>query len=266
MHRLQNKSLTRAACCRLDVGALFGQYVGESEERTRQALQLAEVLAPVVLWLDEIDKAFHGVGAGGDNGVSARVFGHFLTWLSEKQDSVFVAATANDFRSLLERFPEFGRKGRFDEIFWVGLPDEVGRREIFEIYLRKLVKRGYLQIDGDALVRLATKNNKDLPHDEDLLSRLCFLLAQNAVSSQMTGADIEYAVSEALYAAYDTARDVGGGGDLTPDLVMEAVERIHNRAQYYSMLEPTGGCINLRAGRAASLKLSVPFCVHCLCG
>jgi SpoVK/Ycf46/Vps4 family AAA+-type ATPase len=110
------------AALRLDVGALFGKYVGDSEENTRNALRLAETLAPVVLWLDEVDKAFSGMDGASDGGVSSRVFGQFLTWMSEKRDNVFVVATANDFRLLFGKYPEFMRRGRFDEIFWVDLP------------------------------------------------------------------------------------------------------------------------------------------------
>jgi hypothetical protein len=110
------------ALLRLDVGALFGKYVGDSEENTRNALRLAETLAPVVLWLDEVDKAFSGMDGASDGGVSSRVFGQFLTWMSEKRDNVFVVATANDFRLLFGKYPEFMRRGRFDEIFWVDLP------------------------------------------------------------------------------------------------------------------------------------------------
>ena len=137
------------ALLRLDVGSLFGKYVGESEEKTRKALSLAETLAPVVLWVDEIDKAFSGMSGNGDNGVAKRVFGTFLTWLAEKTDDVFVVTTANEFRDLLSNFPEFGRKGRFDEIFWVPLPDQVAREQIFRIYLGK--RQDYLQIQVEDL-------------------------------------------------------------------------------------------------------------------
>ncbi|HEY9602290.1 MAG TPA: AAA family ATPase, partial [Allocoleopsis sp.] len=104
---------------RLDVGRLFGGLVGESESRTRQMVQLAEALAPCILWIDEIDKAFSGIDSKGDAGTTSRVFGTFINWLAEKRSPVFVVATANNIQALP---PEMLRKGRFDEIFFVGLP------------------------------------------------------------------------------------------------------------------------------------------------
>lgn len=193
------------ALLRLDIGSLFGAYVGVSEERTRQVLQLAEVLSPVVLWVDEIDKAFVGAnGGGGDNGVSTRVLGYFLTWLSEKQDDVFVVATANDFNSLLEKFPEFGRKGRFDEIFWVGLPDKAARKKIFEIYLEKYIGKD-LVVDENEIRSIYVKNNIDEAGEViNTPDPLYSLLSDDVISAGMTGAEIEYAVNEALYRAYES--------------------------------------------------------------
>jgi SpoVK/Ycf46/Vps4 family AAA+-type ATPase len=120
---------------RLDVGRLFAGLVGESESRTRQMVQLSEALAPCVLWIDEIDKAFSGVDGRGDGGTSNRVFGTFITWLAEKTSPVFVVATANNIQALP---PEMLRRGRFDEIFFVGLPSQDERRAIFEVHLSRL--------------------------------------------------------------------------------------------------------------------------------
>ena len=103
----------------LDCAALFDKFVGETERNLRESLQSAELLAPCVLWIDEIEKAF-GIGGEADNGTARRVLGSFLTWLSEKHARVFVLATANDISCLP---PELVRKGRFDEIFFVDLPD-----------------------------------------------------------------------------------------------------------------------------------------------
>ena len=102
----------------------------------RRAIQTAESVAPAILWIDEIDKAFAGTqgSAGSDGGTASRVFGTFLTWLSEKTAPVFVIATANDISHLP---PELLRKGRVDEIFFVDLPNEAERREIFRIHLAK---------------------------------------------------------------------------------------------------------------------------------
>ena len=122
---------------RFDIGRMFGSLVGSSEENIRRAIKVAESVSPVVLWLDEIDKAFRGSrgsGASTDGGTSARVFGTFLTWMSEKDKPVFVVSTANDV-SLLP--PELLRKGRFDEIFFVDLPSILERKEIFQVHLTK---------------------------------------------------------------------------------------------------------------------------------
>jgi hypothetical protein len=223
------------ALLRLDVGALFGMYVGESEERTRRVLQLAEILAPVVLWLDEVDKAFQGMGGGGDNGVSARVFGHFLTWMAEKQDTVFVVATANDFRSLLDRFPEFGRKGRFDEIFWVGLPDEAARQKIFEIYLRRLVEKDYLLVTQQDVQRLyAAYAIADPLPSQDEFVQFCWILGQPTISGRMTGAEIEYAITEALYKAYEDDHPFETRQTFSPDLIVKIVQAAGQRVLYLS--------------------------------
>lgn len=136
---------------RLDIGRLMGKYVGESEENLRRAIRQAEAAAPCVLWIDEIEKAFAGLGwSGGDGGITTRLFGHFLTWLQEKSSTVYVVATANDITGLP---PEFLRKGRFDEIFSVKLPTDVERRQIFEIQLKKRKQNPKKQgIDIDELV------------------------------------------------------------------------------------------------------------------
>jgi len=122
---------------RFDVGRVFGSLVGSSEQNVRRAIQVAESVAPVVFWIDEIDKAFRGSrgsGASTDAGTSSRVFSTFLTWLSEKKSPVFVIATANDISALP---PELLRKGRFDEIFFVDLPSSQERKDIFKVHLAK---------------------------------------------------------------------------------------------------------------------------------
>ncbi len=126
----------RLPLLRLDVGSIFSSYIGSSEENMRKAIKIAESVSPVVLWLDEIEKGFGGVKAGGsaDAGASTRVFATFLTWLQEKTKPVFVVATANSIKDLP---PELMRKGRFDEIFFIDLPSETDRREILRIHLRK---------------------------------------------------------------------------------------------------------------------------------
>jgi SpoVK/Ycf46/Vps4 family AAA+-type ATPase len=155
------------------MGRMFGSLVGSSEENVRRAIAVAESVAPAVLWVDEIDKAFVGSQSSGatDGGTTARVFGTFLTWLSEKDAPVFVVTTANDVSQLP---PELLRKGRLDEIFYVDLPNEEEREEIFRIHV---AKRG------------REPKNFDLKE-----------LA--AASKDFSGAEIEEAVISALYDAF----------------------------------------------------------------
>jgi SpoVK/Ycf46/Vps4 family AAA+-type ATPase len=155
---------------RLDVGALFGSLVGESEERTRRALSLAETIAPCILWVDEIEKAF--AFGSGDAGTSQRVFAHLLTWMQDKTSPCFVVATANNIAALP---PELLRKGRFDEIFFLDLPSTPERREIFSVHLKK---------------------RKCVPADYDL-----DLLARE--SEGYVGAEIEQTVIDAMYLAFN---------------------------------------------------------------
>ena len=170
---------------RLDVGRLLGKYVGESEHNMRRALSLAEAISPCVLWIDELEKAFAGVGSnGGGHEVTSRLFGQFLTWMQEKESSVFIVATANDISSLPT---EFMRRGRFDEIFFVDLPDAAERKQILTIHLKKrgkwdsrlsigeVVKAtdGYSGADLESLVKDAVEtaflHDKDDLTSEDLM-------------------------------------------------------------------------------------------------
>ncbi|MFB3882903.1 MAG: AAA family ATPase [Armatimonadota bacterium] len=182
--------LWRLPLLRLDVGRIFAGIVGSSEENIRRAIQMAETVSPCVLWLDEIEKGLAGVQSSGyaDSGVTARVFATFNTWMQEKTKPVFVVATANDISQLP---PELLRKGRFDEIFFVDLPAEPERAEVFEIHLRKR-GRDPKQFD---LRRLA------------------------AESAGFSGAEIEQAVIAGLYAAFEGARDV------TTDDILAAIKQ-----------------------------------------
>lgn len=162
--------LWRLPLLRLDVGSLFGSLVGESEERARRALKLAETVSPCVVWIDEMEKALaHG---GLDSGTSTRVFGTILTWMQEKKAPCFVVATANDISSLP---PELLRKGRFDEIFFLDLPTQDERKEIFDVHLRK---------------------RNRLPEDYNLDS-----LAQS--SAGYVGSEIEQAIIDAMYVGFN---------------------------------------------------------------
>ena len=164
---------------RFDVGRMFASLVGSSEENIRRAIAVAETIAPAVLWVDEIDKAFSGSqgSANTDGGTTARVMSTFLTWLSEKQKPVFVLATANNITQLP---PELLRKGRLDEIFFVDLPNAAERRQVFQIHLRK---RG-----RDAAV---------------------FDLVQLAGATEgFSGAEIEEAIISALYDAFYLGKEL----------------------------------------------------------
>ncbi len=158
---------------RLDMGRLMGKYVGESEGNLRNAIALAEAISPCVLWIDELEKAFAGIGgSGGGAEVTTRLFGNFLTWMQEKESPTFVVATANDITHLP---PELLRKGRFDEIFYVGLPNDAEREKIFQIHIRK-------------------RRPQDLKNIEikDLVSK----------TGGFSGADIEGVVKDAVEAAF----------------------------------------------------------------
>ncbi len=135
---------------RLDVGRLLGKYVGESENNMRKALKLSEAISPCVLWIDEIEKAFAGVGGDGSGSdITTRLFGQFLTWMQEKENTVFIVATANDISRIP---PEFLRKGRFDELFFVDLPTGEERRSILDIHLKKR-RKWNKDIDSIALIK-----------------------------------------------------------------------------------------------------------------
>jgi MoxR-like ATPase len=153
---------------RLDIGTLYNKYQGETERNLREALRNAELLAPCVLWIDEIEKGL--AGDDNDAGVSRRVLGYLLTWMAERKAAVFLVATANQ----VDRLPaELLRKGRFDEVFFVDLPDAATREQIFAIHLRRRALRG---------------EDFDLP-------------ALAAASEGYSGAEIEQVVVAALYAA-----------------------------------------------------------------
>jgi SpoVK/Ycf46/Vps4 family AAA+-type ATPase len=140
-------SLWRLPLVRLDVGALFGGLVGQSEENTRRALALVETIAPCLLWIDEMEKAF--AQGGGDGGTSQRVFGSILSWMQDKKQPVFVIGTANNIAYLP---PEFLRRGRFDEVFFLDLPTAVERKEILQVHIQKR-KRPVQQFDLEALAQ-----------------------------------------------------------------------------------------------------------------
>jgi len=166
---------------------VLDKYVGESEKRMKEALKFAEHMAPAVLWLDEVEKFFAGVGGNSDSGVSTRVFGQFLSWLQETTAPVFVVATANNIAALP---PELLRKGRFDEIWFVDLPGQKEREEIFKIHISR---------KGRDI------NNFDIPR-----------LANETAG--YTGSEIEQIVISGLFRAFSR------GVDITTEILLEAAE------------------------------------------
>lgn len=172
-------TLWRLPLLRLDMGRMFGALVGSSEENIRRAIAVSESIAPAILWVDEIDKAFAGSRSesAADGGTGARVLGTFLTWLAEKQSPVFVVATANDISHLP---PELLRKGRLDEIFFVDLPSRTERAAILGVHL---LRRG---------------RNPD--HFD--LGKLA------AASDGFSGAELEEAINSALFDAFHSAQDL----------------------------------------------------------
>jgi hypothetical protein len=170
----------RVPLLRLDVGRIFGSYVGQSEANLRMAIQTAEAVSPCILWIDEVEKGFSGVRGQGGGGVAARVFGTFLNWLQDKRSPVFVVATANDLSGIP---PEFLRQGRFDDIFFVGLPGPQEREAIFKIHLARR-RRDPDRFDLQPLV---------------------------AASNDFSGAEIEQAVVTGLFTAFEAGRELETG-------------------------------------------------------
>ncbi len=188
--------LWRLPLLRLDVGSLFGSLVGESEERTRQALHIAETVAPCVLWIDELEKAF--AGGGLDGGTSMRVFGSILTWMQEKTAPCFVVATANNISQLP---PELLRRGRFDEIFFLDLPTSAERQEIFAVHLKK---------------------RKRLIQDFDVVA------LANA-SQGYVGAELEQAIVDAMYLAFNDRRREFNTGDILQAIARQVPLSVSSR-------------------------------------
>lgn len=180
---------------RLDMGKIMGKYVGESEENMRKAIALAEAISPCVLWIDELEKAFAGIDGSGSE-VTVRLFGTFLTWMQEKTSPAFVIATANDITKLP---PELMRKGRFDEIFYVGLPNKVERKKIFEIHISKRRKSDLNNIDIDTLV---------------------------SKTEGYSGADIEGVVKDAVENVFADDKS-----NLTTDYIVKAINNTHSLSE-----------------------------------
>ena len=194
---------------RMDVGSLYDRYVGESERKLRESLRQAERMSPLVLWIDEIEKALaSSANTSTDGGLSRRMFGQMLTWMQEHKAPVFVIATANDIEALP---PELLRKGRFDEIFFVDLPDRDARQQIFAIHLRKR-KRDPKSFD---LGKLAD------------------------ASAGFSGAEIEQAVVSALHSAFSAEKQLSTEHlvetmSASPPLSVTMAERVQALRQWAS--------------------------------
>jgi len=191
-------ALWRFPLIRFDLGKVFGGIVGESERNIREALRVAEAVSPCIMWIDEIEKGLSGSQSSGqtDGGVSARVFGTFLTWMQEKTAPVFVLATSNNIEQLP---PEMLRKGRFDEIFFCDLPGSSVRKDIFEIHL--------------------STHNSDIIGEFDLTE-----LAKAA--SMFSGAEIEQVVKDGMFTAFSN-----DGRRLTQRDVITAIEATYPLAK-----------------------------------
>lgn len=167
---------------KMDIGSLMGKYVGQSEENLRNALKIAEAAAPCVLWIDEIEKAFSGINDDQNSNI-IRLLGYLLTWMQEKSSPVYLLATANKVHGLP---PEFLRKGRFDEIFCVNLPDQKEREKIFEIHLGKLRDRK-IRCEDIAIPDLAKLtdgyNGADIEAIVNEAVEYCFLNAEKALDT-----------------------------------------------------------------------------------
>lgn len=209
---------------RLDVGRLFGGIVGESESRTRQVIQLAEAIAPCVLFIDEVDKAFASITSGGDgdSGTSQRVFGTLLTWMQEKTAPVFVVLTANRTEVLPA---ELIRKGRIDELFFVGLPSQTEREQIFKVHLKRL------------------RGSSELPS---------FDIEEFAIDTKnFSGAEIEQVIYEAMHTGFSYDRE------FTNDDIFSAIHECVPLAQIAQPQIEALKAWAMRSGaRSASLEYS----------
>ena len=217
-------SLWRLPLIRLDIGALFGELVGMSEQNVRKALRLAETVSPCVLWIDEIEKSLSSGGGAGDGGTSQRVFATLLSWMQEKSRPVFVVATANDISRLP---PELLRRGRFDEIFFLDLPTRTERREIFRVHLAKR-RRDPERFDVERLA---------------------------AASESYVGAEIEQAIVDAMFIAFNDPDEPGR--EFTTEDVEAALARLvpmsHSQRENIASLRAW-----LTEGRAQSASFREP--------
>lgn len=170
---------------RFDVSKVFNMYVGNSESNMREAIKMAEAISPCVLWIDEIEKGFSGLGGSGDSGTTSRIFGTFLSWMQEKTKPVFVVATANNIDSLPS---EMMRKGRFDEIFFIDLPTFNERKQIFKVHLE--FRLTYPEVRGDFEI-----NDETLKH----LSN---------ITEGFGGSELEQIVVMGLYDAFSEDRSI----------------------------------------------------------
>jgi AAA+ superfamily predicted ATPase len=212
--------LWRVPLLRLDMGRLFSSLVGSSEDNVRRAIKIAESVSPTILWIDEIDKAFSGVHSSSfsDAGTTSRVFGSFTTWLQEKTAPVFVIATANNISQLP---PELLRKGRFDEIFFVDLPNFNERIDILKIHLSK-------------------RNRLPEEFDLDILSK---------ESEGFSGAELEQVVISGLYDAFEVCKP------LSTEMLLNSIKQTSPLSR--TMKEEIDGLRHWAEGRARRATLDI---------
>ena len=227
-------SIMEVPLIRFDIARVFAGLVGQSEENMRNALQTIDAMGPCVLWIDEMEKAFAGAGGSGSNdgGVTRRIFGNFLTWMQEKTTPSFIVATTNSIAGIP---PEMLRRGRFDENFFVGLPNDAERAAIFAIHLSK---------------------RKRAPEKYDIAGLV-------GRSRGFTGAELEYAVIDGMFTAFDKDRElatqdiVQGIESTNPvskafaDQLKEMINWAENNAVNASL--PGQGNVEGQGGRALSL-------------
>lgn len=191
-------SLWNLPLLKLDMGKIFSGVVGSSEENMRKAIETAEAIAPSILWIDEIEKGLAGTNSSGDSGTASRIFGTFLNWMQDKTEPVFLVATANDIQQLP---PEFLRKGRFNEIFFVDLPTTKERKAIFKIHLTKRLKseasRGEFPLEDATYEQLAklTEGFIGAELEQVVISSLFEAFAENRA---LEVKDLEKAIAETV--------------------------------------------------------------------
>jgi len=228
---------------RLDMGSVFGSYIGTSEANMRGAIKTAEAMAPCILFIDEIEKGLAGMSGGGgsDSGTGSRVFGTLLSWMNDKIAPVFVVATSNQFDRLP---PEMLRKGRFDELFFVDFPHANERRQIFRIHIRKVLARRQPPLNDQELEQATAgfdlNGEHTIPHGTKDGNKETLRGSLIQLSHNFNGAEIEEAIKTAMIEAFADGRRAFEGADIAHaiantvpliDTMGEKIEAIRARSR-----------------------------------